>query len=396
MKPKLDWWAESCDLQGDEEPSGAKLRKATCAPAISNVIYHEQPFCSADGSRIAVFRTHDARRWMPGELLVYDINRYALASLLPGAGGQGYVATDAWSGLLFVAAVADGATQLKTENDPSNSSHAVWCVDLNTLECRELPFACGDLRAVSAGSRHGLFSHAIGETRSDGRQEFGVFQIDLESGDTKLIYRSCDICNPHLQYRRGLADRILIQENRDWRTNAQGVFGPSAQSTVGLCSIATDGSDRREFPIGGDHTPPTTGHECWIGETDRALVTLNAPHNDGKRSGCVLEVCHDWQAPRVVFDSPAHWNHIAASRCGKYFVADCYDTPETPLLVGNIETGKTAVLCHATAEGGGAQHTHAHPYFTSDNQWVVFNSDRTGITQIYLARVPDGFLKSLD
>jgi len=87
---------------------------------------------------------------------------------------------------------------------------------------------------------------------------------------------------------------------------------------------------------------------------------------------------------------------IVASRCGKYFVADCYDTPETPLLVGNIDTGKTAVLCHARAEGGGAQHTHAHPYFTSNNQWVVFNSDRTGITQIYLARVPDGFLQSLD
>ena len=45
---------------------------------------------------------------------------------------------------------------------------------------------------------------------------------------------------------------------------------------------------------------------------------------------------------------------------------------------------------------GFPQYTHPHPYFTPDCRWVIFNSDRTGIPQIYAARVPGGLLESLE
>ena len=90
------------------------------------------------------------------------------------------------------------------------------------------------------------------------------------------------------------------------------------------------------------------------------------------------------------------WNHISATKCGKYFIADSYQVPGVPILIGSIRTGKTRVLCESKTTGGGGQYSHAHPYITSDNKWAVFNSDRTGLAQVYIASIPDGFLESLD
>jgi Tol biopolymer transport system component len=37
----------------------------------------------------------------------------------------------------------------------------------------------------------------------------------------------------------------------------------------------------------------------------------------------------------------------------------------------------------------GPQWTHPHPSYSPDERLVVFASDRTGTTQVYVARVPD-------
>lgn len=379
----LEWWQDSCDLRWEETPSGSKLRQVTSVPAISTVIYHEQPFCSADGRRIAIFRSNDVRRWIPGELMVYDIETYRTASLLPGSGGQGYVATSAWSGVLFASAVTEGGNR------------QLWRIDLNSLGIEPLSPNIPALSTVCGSLRVGLSSDFIAEQQPDGRRMRGIFSHNLSSGEKSLVYESYDIGNPHLQFRLNTSSRILVQENRGWIYNQLGQYGPGSKSTVGLISIAADGTDRKVFPVGGEHTPRTTGHECWIGDSDHVLISLAEPYYDGERRGTVLELSHDWDKPRVIFDTPYVWNHVSASRCGRYFVADCYDLPGTPLIVGHIASGKTAHLCDSKTDGGGGQHSHAHPYLTSDNKWVVFNSTRTGLAQVYLASVPDGLLENL-
>jgi len=380
----LRWWPESCDLR-EENESGSRMRRITAAPAITHNIYHEQPRCSADGNRLALFRTLDGGHQIPGNLLVYDIARYKLAYLeycsTDLENGVRGIATASWSGMLFAARERPGSTQLLR-------------FDLNTLEREEL-FDWGDLprfglQTISADGRWGLTLQRI-ENRT-----FGIVRVDLQNGTHELIHENPNIVNPHLQYRLNTAGRIMVQENRGCVVDATGnVVRPFDERGVGLYTIKADGSDRRDFAVGPPITPATTGHECWIGDTDHVLVTLSGTYNDGQRTGNVLEVRHEWEKPRVVFDSPLVWNHIAASRCGKYFIVDSYDEPEVPIRIGNIESGKTRVLCNAQTSGGGAQYTHAHPYMTSDNKWVVFNSDRTGLPQVYIASVPDGFLASL-
>ena len=389
MKP-LQWWPESFDLP-EENPSGARIRCLTSAPTITHNLYCEQPYCSADGNRLALFRTGDSCPWTPGDLLVYDIERYRVARISTQANGIGYgirgVANASWSGVLFVVVEVTNQKRLMR-------------FDLNTLESADLfdwsPIPGYGLFTVSGDHRCGLASAMTGEVNAAGRPFFGIYRVDLTTGAHQLIHQSLEIVNPHLQFRLNSASRIMVQENRGCEVDGLGNLTRACDERgVGLYSIASDGGDRRDFPVGPPFIAATTGHECWVGDTDRVLVTLTAPYDDGKRRGNVVEVSHDWPKPRVVFDSPHVWNHISASRCGRFFVTDCYQLPGVPIMVGCIESGQTAILCESKTTGGGAQYSHAHPYLTSENRHVVFNSDRTGLPQVYIASVPEGLLESL-
>ena len=388
----LHWWPESSELQWDEHPSGTRIRQVSSAPAITHNLYCEQPYCSLDGNRLALFRTTSANALAPGELMIYDIARYRMARLATEASGIGAsimaIANAAYSGVVF-AAVGVGEQKKLVR------------FDLNTLQSEEL-FAWNTipgsgLLTVSGDNCFGLASARTGTRDENNRQNFGIYRVDLKSGQHELIHENSHICNPHLQFRLHSGARIMVQENRGCEVDDAGqVLRPCDERGAGLYSLAADGTDRRDFPVAPPHTPRTTGHECWIGDSDRVLVTVAETYNDGTREGNLLEVSHESAKARVVFSSPHIWNHISASRCGRYFLTDCYGQRGVPLLVGSIETGKTRVLCDSQTTGGGAQYSHAHAYITSDNKWVVFNSDRTGIAQVYIASIPDGFLESLD
>jgi hypothetical protein len=329
-----------------------------------------------------MLRFADPNPMAPRDLLVYDVARYKIAHV---ARDVVCVANAAYSGVLFVVAGVGDARRL-------------LCVDMNTMEVEErfawrndLP--AGGIMSVSRDQRWGIASKQIDP------KTFGIFRVDLNSGAAELIHQSPDIGNPHLQYRLHSGSRVLIQENRgcvvDFATGDW--LRVSDDRGVGLYSIASaDGSDRKDFPVGPPHTPPTTGHECWIGDTDRVLVTLAKPTTIDGRTGNVLEVSHDRPTARVVFEHERVWNHISVTRCGRYFVTDSYQLPDVPIRIGSIASGKTRILCHARTSGGGGQYSHAHPYMTGDNKYIVFNSDRTGLANVYLAKVPDGFLDSLE
>lgn len=372
----LQWWSESVDLRKAAD-SGARLRCCTSAPGITTNIYCEQPYCSRDGNRLALFRRFGPNPTVPGALLVYDIQRYRIAHVLPNVHS---VATSAWSGMLYVVA--------------GEKYKRLFCLDLNSMALEErYEWTCdpaGHLHSVSPDYRFGIY-HA----RLDNRA-FGIFRIDLDTGEHDLIYESADIANPHLQCAPG-GDEILVQENFGWKINEDDPLPlPTESSAIRLFSLTSSGSGRHDFPIGKDGIASTTGHECWAGDSESILSTLVSPYDDGRARGNVVELRKKWPRPRVVFQSELIWNHISASRCGRYFVVDSYDEEEIPLVLGSVRSGKTRTLCDALTSGGGAQYSHAHPYITSDNRWVVFNSDRTGLPQVYLASIPEGFLESLD
>ena len=85
--------------------------------------------------------------------------------------------------------------------------------------------------------------------------------------------------------------------------------------------------------------------------------------------------------------------HLALSDDGRYFIVDNHRTQT--ISIGSVETGRFLKLCDSRTRQGKPQYTHAHPYLTPDNRHVIFNSNVTGVTQVYAATVPDPFLEQL-
>ncbi|MEO6906758.1 MAG: hypothetical protein ABI210_02605 [Abditibacteriaceae bacterium] len=383
MTPR--YWPESHEFTEECGGETIHLRQVTSAPFITHDIYCEQPYCTPDGNRFLMLRTSDPDPTAPGKLLMYDIAKYQVMLLedeVTSRGSHG-LANAPWSGICFTLKYLEKETRLVRWN-------------LNTLEREEMPVRDEGprvmLQSVSADHSFGVGSCYLGNGN------FGIFRVDLQTGEKTLIYESPYVCNAHLQLRNRNCTRVSVQENRGCEVDETGRETLDCDERgAGLFSIrSNDGGDRRDFPVAPPFTPSTSGHETWIGDSDRVLVGLQSSYDDGEKCGTIVEASTDWDKPCVVFDSPYKWTHVSVSRCGKYFITDCYEQPGVPLLLGSIVTGQTRVLCHARTTGGGAQYSHAHPYLTSDNCHVVFNSDRTGVPQVYLARVPDGFLAALD
>lgn len=88
------------------------------------------------------------------------------------------------------------------------------------------------------------------------------------------------------------------------------------------------------------------------------------------------------------------FGHISGSVDGRHFVVD--DFANGRVYVGRIATGRLLPLCDTGSSCGSPQYTHPHAYMTPGNRHVVFNSDRTGLGQVWAAEVPPGFLEALD
>ena len=99
------------------------------------------------------------------------------------------------------------------------------------------------------------------------------------------------------------------------------------------------------------------------------------------------------EAKCVQIVSGQPFNHLAVSDDGRFFIVDDYRTQT--IHIGNAETGQFLKLCDSRTRQGKPQYTHAQPYLTPDKRHVIFNSNVTGVTQVYAATVPAAFLDKL-
>jgi hypothetical protein len=99
------------------------------------------------------------------------------------------------------------------------------------------------------------------------------------------------------------------------------------------------------------------------------------------------------RSPRVVGSGPG-FTHIHTTPDGRFWVSDCNRTAQ--IFVGSVRTGRHRLLCGSGASFGAAQYTHPHPFFIGDGQAIGWNSDVSGVPHIYVARLPDGLLGSLE
>lgn len=394
----MNWMQESCDLYDDPE-SGARIIQLTSGATISNNIYGEQPYCSPDGSRLAIARSRDFHFDPTGLFLVFDLTKLRIGLVEKIQGVRG-ISTNAWSGKLYYWSLQN---ELKR-------------MDLTTLS-REIVYVpnnaedTGILGSVSPDQRYMLgFGRRL---QGPGAPTFQILRLDLETGEKMVILEHPEICNPHLQFNPITGDDILVQNNRGVFLEPDGTLDyRHSEAGTSLFLIDKDGKNLRQLPVGPPFTATSTGHECFIPGTDRVLFSSQWNHEswqfDSRFPGGNIFTVAPGDAAPTVFVCPEHrFNHVSVSHCGTYFVADSHGDKglfingalgPISLVIGNLKTGKYRTLVKdSMAISGGNQSTHTHPYLTTDNRHVIYNANPFHSTpQVYAARIPEDFLPSLD
>lgn len=384
----MSWIREACTRRIDPD-SGSIIVQLTQSAMVSNNIYGETPYCTPDGTRVAVIRRSDYSFQRTASLLVVDLASRQISRVESEIVGG--LCTSSWSGILYYwttdrKLVKYDMTRMAREVIYSESDPAQPLSILNTTSDHKRILYCQGGRAVCC--------------------------LDLDRGVRRVLAEVDGIGNPHLQARPDNPHELLVQRQVDGATR--------------LCVIDTQRSVVNALAAGDPHTSELTGHECWVGKLGRVLYstrwngdpfgdctpereTSAAPWSHDKRhpGGNLFTVATGDAAPTLL-SAPEHkFNHISASSDGKYFVADSYMGDSllqgsairgVAIVIGNLESGRVRVLVtDAQASGGGSQSTHTHPYLTTSNSHVIYNADPGySVPQVFSASVPREFLASLD
>jgi len=358
--------------------SRSKVIQLTSSPIISDCIYGEQPCCSPDGSRIAFIRY--LYQGFQKELWVCDLETKRIT--LVDKGPIMTIGCSAYSGYVYYETIRNGRRVLMK-------------LSLNDLEVEEVFDLSGIPKFMVLGTASPDQRYYVNLSRI-GPQRYVLIRLDLKKGDWKIIHEGKDIINPHPQFEPGKGLDILVQHNRGGLLDEAGnIVRLVGNEGATLYVIDRDGKNLRHLPVGKPFTAPITGHECWIGKSGKIILTICSTHEEALSKGNVL-VVKPGEKKAQVLAKGFLLTHISASRDGRFFIGDALNLPSRPLVIGSIKTGKCTILCDTWTSAGVAQYTHPHPYITSDNQWVIFNSDRTGVPQIYAASIPSKLLDFLE
>ena len=367
--------------------SGAQVYQMTSAPVIHSNIYCEVAYVDPSSRWVIYLVLNQSCRGVTAEVWRGDLAhpRHWLTNVAEGVVNRGIAVSPDQRYFYCVRPLGDEAFEILR-------------TDIATLEQRATRFdglggGPRTLGSVSTDNRTYVYSTYLGGKR------FGIMRLDLETGEHGIVYeRGADMCNAHPQIDPAGGRDLMIQHNRGAEIDDRGqMLVPFGAIGKSIFLVDLDGRNFRALPIGEPYTRPTQGHQCWCGTSGQLLFTTHAGPTGITREeliaqGNIMTYRPGDEAARVVGRGRYH-DHPNVSKDGRFWVADC---PESSLIiVGSIETGRSAVLCEAGTSFGSAQFTHAHPYFTPDKEWVIFNSDRTGIPHIFAARLPEGLLDGL-
>jgi hypothetical protein len=347
-------------LEVDPE-SGATVYRLGADPRPADNIYGEQPYGDASGRRIAL-RYHSLPK-KPGGLNILDLtdgSNYAILS-----GKPPFPAFHAWGEWLYYAQTVADKRLLRRCN----------FLTLQVEDVAELPPERGSYSYGTVSPDHCYY--AVSVTPPEGGPT-KVHLLDLRTKQWSVLLDKPGYHAKHEQFSRDGRNRVLIQLNQ-----------MPAVKVVLLSELEIGGPERR-FPADQPFTLRPTGHEVWVGQT--ASIFFSTASDANSKGNIWVGKVGDAQ-PRLVY-AGRRFNHVSVSRDGKYWIGDSQGQ-DMPLYIGSFATGRCQRVCFSRTEYDGKQWSHAHPYLTADNRWLIFSARRNDHPQVYGARLKPGWLESL-
>ncbi|MCC6731405.1 MAG: PD40 domain-containing protein [Chthonomonadales bacterium] len=321
--------------------TGAEIVQLTSFPTVSVCLPYVSPCFTPDSRRLIFVSQRQAARDAPWDLFRVDVDGSDLTQLTET------------EGIAPCGLTPDGAAALFTRGS------SLWRVEMDT--CRETEVARAD----------GFVLSGLGHPWPDGRHLFvcarrsngadGLLRLDLAGGAPLFVPGAEGVSVTLHSCSPGGAGLLAIRT------------GPAGMS---YALLDADLRERALFTSGFDFA-----HCTFLGRSDRlqgcGLPPLRA----------ILTLAPGEGDPRPLAEGPYFW-HSASSLCGEWIVADT-NWPDEGIQLVHVPTGRARPLCRPGSSEGHPQRTHPHPRFSPDGRVALYNSDRTGITQIYTVRVTD-------
>jgi len=350
-----------------DQDSGAEVYLLGKDERPADNIYGEQPYGDPTGRRIAI-RYYKTDK-QPGGLEIFDLvdgSRHVVLS-----GKPPFPAFNAWGEWLYYAQTVAGIRLLRRTH----------FLTLKTEDVAELPAERGSYSygTVSPDGRYYAVSVTPPAPAEQPPPPAQVHLLDLQSGQRRVPLDKPGYHAKHEQFSRDGRNRVLIQLNQM----------PDVKVVL-LSELDVSGGET-PFPADQPYTLRPTGHEAWIGETAEIFFSTGA---DATSQGNIWRGKVGDRQPTLVYRGPLRFGHISVSRDGKYWVGDTGEAG-IPIYVGSFASGNYARVCFSRTEYDGQQWSHAHPYLTADNQWLIFGARRAGHPQCWGAKLKVGWLDRL-
>ncbi|NSW56851.1 MAG: hypothetical protein HPY44_12640 [Armatimonadetes bacterium] len=341
--------------------SGAQVFLLGADPRPADNIYGEQAYGDATGRRIAIryYNTDD----QPGGISILDLVDGSRHDVLVGK--PPFPAFHAWGEWLYYRQAVDGVPMLRRCN----------YLTLQVENVAPLPPERGNYSYGTVSPDHRYYAVSV----SNEGAPSNVHLLDIQTGEWSILLDKPGYHAKHEQFSLDGRNRVLIQLNQM----------PDVKQV--LLSELEIGGQEKPFPADRPYTPRPTGHEAWVGITDRIFFSTGTDP-DSRTNVWTARVGDPGPVP--AYEGKLRFNHISVSRCGRYFICDTNEEG-VPLYVGSFATGNCKRVAFTRTVYDGKQWAHAHPYMTADNKWIIFASTRGGHPQVYGARLAEGWLDSL-
>ena len=231
--------------------------------------------------------------------------------------------------------------------------------------------------------------------------------FDLRQAEVQLVVAGPSWCNMHPQYCRArdteAAHDLLIQENHGNYCSATGeILTLVSGAGADIHLIRDDGMHFRNLPWGRDGQEFCQGHQCWIGDSHRALTSTHVEptHECRLISGSAAPFIdhHGIATPSGTRNDLSRlcaypqFYHFATDVAGNRLITDsgqrdrggCLYLAEMPTEENAPIAAFTYLLNPHTSWRKGA---HIHPFLSPDGKTGFFNSDESGVLQAYMVRL---------
>jgi len=353
-------------IQRVDPKTGVKVIQLTGYPAPAAHFLYDWPCVTRDNERVVLFCQRAAARNAPWDLFRVDTDGLNLFQLTE----RGEAMEGGYYGRPAARLTLDGRTV-----------YIVWrrtlcAVDADSGAVDEL---CSlEPHCRKDGQVHNLYISATGLrlfVAHSAQGTSGVVRVDLDTGEIAEIdvrgqLFACDPTAPRL---------VVIKGTVEWGTEKRGDGSRVITNRGELHAKWLTDEDGNDIEC---LCPEMYAHATLLGRHLMVQGCGKPPHK------CIWLAAKGTD-PRKLVAGPYFW-HSGASWDGEWIASDT-NWPDQGLQLVHVPTGHFATLCHPGASQDHYEFGHPHPCLAQDGSLCVFRSDRTGVPQIYIARIPREF-----